>query len=176
VNIFALEVWDDERDKCTFYTVRQDGATATETDKFFTKYYLVPELKTPVQQLLSFVLESVGNDHGAIDALFNRHENEVVGLPNTGKVKVRQLLFVYPDFPLRLYALRINNRDDIVVLFNGGIKSGRTNQDSKDIHLKWIEACRFAKRIEEALRDGEIIINEKYRKIVAADNSGDIYL
>ena len=32
--------------------------------------------------LLSFVLDSIGEDHGAVDELFNRFENEVVGLPN----------------------------------------------------------------------------------------------
>ena len=37
VNIFALEIWDDEGDKCTFYTVKYDGADATETDNFFQK-------------------------------------------------------------------------------------------------------------------------------------------
>jgi hypothetical protein len=118
----------------------------------------------------------VGDDHGAIDGLFNRPENQVIGLPNTGKVKIRQLLFSYPNFPLRLYALRINNREDLIVLFNGGIKSASTNQESKDLHLKWIEACQFAKRIEDALREGEIIIDEKKRRILSADQSDVIIL
>lgn len=176
MNIFALEVWDDEGKKCTFYTVRWEDAKENETDKFFNKYDAIPELKTATQQLLSFVLDSVGDDHGAIDALFNRPENEVTGLPNTGKVSVKQVLFAYPNFPLRLYALRINNRSDLVVLFNGGVKSAQTNQESKDIHLKWVEACRFAKRIEEALSEGEIIIDEDKRKIVGTDNEKEIFL
>ncbi|MCO5946736.1 hypothetical protein [Mucilaginibacter flavidus] len=176
MNIFALEIWDDEGKKCTFYTVRWEDASESETDKFFNKYDAIPELKTATQQMLSFVLDSLGDDHGAIDALFNRSENEVTGLPNTGKVKVKQVLFAYPNFPLRLYALRINNRSDIVVLFNGGIKSAWTNQESKDIHLKWVEACRFAKRIEEGLKDGEIIIDENKRRIVSANNDEDIFL
>ena len=85
-------------------------------------------------------------------------------------------MFTYPNFPLRLYALRINNRNDIVVLFNGGVKSSWTNQESKDIHLKWVEACQFAKRIEEALRDGEIIIDEGKRKMRSANNGEEIFL
>jgi len=176
VNIFALEIWDNEGRKCTFYTVRWEDAKESETDKFFNKYDAIPELKLETQQLLSFILDSIGDDHGAIDALFNRPENEVTGLPNTGKVTIRQILFAYPNFPLRLYALRINNRNDIVVLFNGGIKSAWTNQESKDIHLKWIEACRFAKRIEDALKNGEIIIDETNRRIIAANNEEDIFL
>jgi len=176
VNIFALEVWDDEGQKCTFYTVRWDDSDENETDRFFDKYDAIPELKTATQQLLSFVLDSVGDDYGAIDALFNRAENEVTGLPNTGRVTVKQILFAYPNFPLRLYALRINNRSDIVVLFNGGIKSAWTNQESKDIHLKWVEACQFAKRIEDALKDGEITIDENKRKIVSTSGDDEIFL
>ena len=129
-----------------------------------------------MQQLLSFVLDSVGDDHGAIDTLFNRFENEVVGLPNKGLVTTGEFMFLYPDFPLRLYALRINNRKDIVILFNGGIKTAATNQQSKSLNLKWIEACAFARRIEEAIRNKEIIIDGKNRKIIGHDPSDQIIL
>jgi hypothetical protein len=176
VNIFALEIWDNEASKCTFYTVRWDDAEENETDKFFNKYDSKPDLKKSAQELLSFVLDSIGEDHGAIDALFNRFENEVIGLPNKGKANVGGIVFLYPDFPLRLYALRINNRSDIVVLFNGGLKSAQSNQESKDLHLKWIEVCQFAKRIDEALRDKEIIIDNKTRKILSANGDDEIFL
>jgi hypothetical protein len=63
-----------------------------------------------------------------------------------------------------------------VILFNGGIKSAWTNQESKDIHLKWVEACQFAKRIEDALKDGEIIIDENKRKIISANGDDEIFL
>lgn len=165
MNSFVLEIWDDEAEKCTFYTVRKDGAKDTETDKFFRKYSAVPALKQYTQMLLSFVLDSIGDDHGAIDLLFNRFENEVIGLPNKGKATLGEISFFYPDFPLRLYALKVNNRDDLVVLFNGGIKSASTNQSSKDLNLKWREACQFAKRIDQALQDKEISIDTKNRKI-----------
>ena len=85
MNIFALELWDDECSKCTFYTVRWEDTDESETDKFFNKYDAIPGLKASTQQLLSFILDSIGEDHGAIDALFNRFENEVTGLPNKGK-------------------------------------------------------------------------------------------
>jgi hypothetical protein len=85
-------------------------------------------------------------------------------------------VFFYPNFPLRLYALKINNRDDIVILFNGGIKSAATNQESDDLRLKWIKACQFAKQIEEAVRDGEIIIDEQRRKLLRYNGSEEIYL
>jgi hypothetical protein len=171
-----LEIWDNEGEKCTFYTVCKEDARNNETDKFFNRYYAIPELTVEIRQLVSFVLESIGNDHGAIDILFNRYENQVVGLPNRGKVVLGDVLFLFPNFPLRLYALRINSRPDLVVLFNGGRKTAQTNQESKDLNLKWIEACQFARRIEEALRNKEIIVDIKNRKIIAADSSDEIVL
>jgi len=176
VNTFILEIWDDEAEKCSFYTVRKEDAKNNETDKFFTKYYAVPELATEIRQLMSFVLESIGNDHGAIDILFNRYENQVVGLPNKGKAVLGDVSFLFPDFPLRLYALRIKNRSDLVVLFNGGRKTAQTNRESKDLNLKWIEACQFAKRIDEALRNGEIIVDIKNRRLIVEDGSEEIIL
>ena len=156
MNNFALEIWDDEAAKCTFYTVRWDGARENETDKFFNKYYSIAGTKQSTQELLSFVLDSIGQDQG--------------------KVTIGEIVFLYPNFPLRLYALRVNNRNDLVILFNGGIKSAQTNQNSKDLNLKWIEACRFAKRIEEAFRDKEIIIDSKKRKILSANGDDEILL
>jgi len=176
VNNFTLSLWDNEASKCTFYTVQWEDALENETDKFFRKYDAIPGLKRSAQVLLSFVLDSIGEDYGAIDELFNRFENEVIGLPNKGKVNVGEIVFLYPDFPLRLYALRINDRPDLVVLFNGGIKSAATNQASKHLSLKWIEACRFAQRIEEALRDKEIIIDDPNRRLLSYNGKEDIYL
>ena len=92
MNTFAVEVWDDEGSKCTFYTVRWLDAEHNETDKFFNRYDSMPECKVANRQLLSFLLDSIGEDHGAIDALFNRFENEVVGLPNKGKVNVGEIV------------------------------------------------------------------------------------
>jgi len=142
---------------------------------FLRNINAIKEYKEATQELLSFVLESIGEDHGAIDVLFNRFENEVVGLPNKGKVTVGEVVFLYPNFPLRLYALRVNNRSDVVVLFNGGVKSAQTNQMSKDLHFKWMEACRFARRIEEAVRNEEIGIDSRGR-IISEDGVEEIYL
>ncbi len=104
------------------------------------------------------------------------YENQVVGLPNKGKVVLGDASFLFPNFPLRLYALKIKDRSDLVVFFNGGMKTAQTNQESRDLNLKWIEACQFAKRIEEALRDKEILIDIRNRKIVAADGTDEIVL
>lgn len=173
VNIFALEVWDDEGAKCTFYTVRYDDAETNETDLFFERFDAIEAFKEANQVLLSFVLVSIGDNHGAIDELFNRNENEVKGLPVQGKRTVENITYHFPEFPLRLYALKITN--NIVILFNGGIKDGPTNQTSS-LHLEWRAACAFAKRIDQAIRDGSVIVDEKNRKLTNYDGSTVIIL
>lgn len=170
MNTFELEIWDDEANLCTFYTVKKvdDTSGLNETDKFFTKYENDPEFQSAIQELLSFILDVIGDDHGAVDALFNRHENQVQGLPSKGIVRLGEITIHYPDFPLRIYALRIT--EEIVVLFNGGIKDGPTNQLSS-LNMQWMEACRFADRINEALRNGEILVDDDNR--ILTDHLGN---
>lgn len=173
MNTFELKIWDDECKRCTFYTVQLDNSELSETDKFFERYENDPKYSEAIKELLSFILYSIGDDHGAVDALFNRYENEVFGLPSRGNVKIGVFSYHFPNFPLRLYALKIT--DEIVVLFNGGIKDGATNQSSS-VNIKWVEACRFAKIINEALQDGLIQVMEEERKLVSYDNGYEIVL
>jgi hypothetical protein len=173
MNTFELEIWDDEGDKVIFYTVRWQDAAISETDKFFER--LKKTHKKEVRQLLVLLWDSIGTDHGAMDIFF-RPEDGVTGLPPKGRVTVNEIVFHYPKFPLRLYALRINDREDLVVLFNGGIKSAHTNEASPDLNMKFLEAKAFGKRIEEALHDKAIIIDEATRTLKSFNDSGEIVL
>ena len=173
MNIFELEIWNDERTLCTFYTVKNDREEHNETDKFLLKYPDNPIYEEDLQTLLSFIIYSIGDDHGAIDELFNRHENEVTGLPSKGKISLGEFTYHYPKFSLRLYALKIT--DEIVILFNGGIKDGPTNQTSS-LNIIWMEACGYANRILEALRDGEFEIDKTKRKLISHKGDNEIIL
>lgn len=77
-------------------------------------------------------------------------------------------------FPLRLYCYRIS--ESIVVLFNGGVKNQRTDQQSEDISIKFYEAQQFAKRIAEALQDGTIIIESDYKTLKDFQGNTEIIL
>lgn len=170
MNSFTLHIWDDEGQKCCFYTVTKEDSTLNETDKFLEKYENHKIYKEYLQELVSLILDTIGDLYGAIDELFNRPENEVKGLPNKGTVKILNELYHYPNFPLRLYALKIS--DDIVVLFNGGIKDGPTNQTSS-LHLNWKEACQFASKIIEALQEGVLQINNS--RLIGEHGEKEIY-
>ena len=176
MNNITLKIWDDESNNVTFYTVWKEGLTLSETDSFFEKYNAISRLNPYLQQLTSFIYDVIGDDYGAIDDFFNRFENKVNALPPHGRVYVDEITIHYPDFPLRLYAMRIKNRKDLVVLFNGGEKSGRTAQQSKDLSVHFYEANHYAKLIEEALQYEMIVIDEVNRKLISFDGTEDINL
>ena len=52
---FVLEIWDDETEKVTFYSVRLESNKNNETDNFFDKYSKIDRLKESTQDLLSFI-------------------------------------------------------------------------------------------------------------------------
>lgn len=173
MNSFVVEILDDQAEMCTFYTVRWDDSKESETEKFASKYSQDEAYSEATTTLLNFVFNVVGNQYGAIDRLFNRFENEVVGLPVQGKVTLHDVTIHHPDFPLRLYALKIT--EYLVVLFNGGVKDASTNQESS-LNLQWREACQFAKKILEDIRDGTIIINHKEWTLENYNGNSEIIL
>ncbi len=145
----------------------------SETDKFFEKYEKSEHHKAAVEELLVFILEAIGEDHGAKDALFNRAENEVQGLPLRGSIVLRSFKYYFPRFPLRLYALKI--RENIVILFNGGVKDGPTNQTSS-LEKQWKEACQFARKIDRAIVERDILIDEENGLLLAGNHSEEIFI
>lgn len=174
MSTFELEIWDDETEKVTFYTVRWEGASQSETDKFFEAQSNIDASST--QTLLSLILDTIGTDHGAIGDFFNRFEDNVTALPPQGRVVVGEFTLRYSNFPLRLYALRIKDREDLVVLFNGGRKIAGTNMESGALNMKFIEAKEFAKKIDQALQDGSIVIDEEARMLKSYNGAEEIIL
>lgn len=160
-----LEIWDDDCPKVTFYSVRKDGALHSETELFFLRMYKKKEYRLHVQRLMSHLIENIGERYGAIDPFFSRIERNVIALPHRGKIRIEHLSFGFLSFPLRLFAMRLKNREDIVILFNGGNKRGRTIQESEELSMKFYEAQSFAKQIEQAFSDEIIHVDETTLKL-----------
>lgn len=66
-------------------------------------------------------------------------------------------------------------RENIVVLFNGGVKDAATNSESS-LHVKWQEACLFARKIDRAIIDKDIIVNEKTGELNDSLGAGEIII
>ncbi|MCU0434372.1 MAG: hypothetical protein MUC87_13030 [Bacteroidia bacterium] len=165
----CLEIWDDESTFVTYYGVRKEGAELNETDRFLLKYEKDERYKEAVQQLVSLLLNDIGERFGAKRVFFNRDEEGAFGLPPRGKIRVLDegrvgyVELHYPEFPLRLYAMQVAGREDLVVLFGGGAKTSQKNIDSKGLHVAMQEAKMFARKIDLAIRSGEIRINGRKR-------------
>ena len=173
MNNFAIETWDDESEKVTFYSVRWEDAEFQEMDRFLSRMKAIPAMNGPVQELLQLILEVIGNTYGAQDAFFNRYENRVTALPPRGNIKISEIQLDYGGFPLRLYCLALS--EEVVILFNGGIKDAQTIQETQDvISTKFYEANEFARRIIDALNEGEIIVSG--RSIQTYKGGTEIYL
>ncbi len=172
MNTFALEVFDDQGQVCTFYTVRFEGAALSETDKFFQKFRYDEPLKHALQELASFLVVVIGDEYGALEDFF-RFENAAQALPPSGTHKVENLYFNFGNFPLRLYCLRIS--ETLVVLFNGGEKTADTAQGGKT-SMAFQEANIFAKRILDALREKDIYITPDQRAFRYFDGGDDIII
>lgn len=172
MNTFALEIFDDEGSRCSFYTVRWDETDASETEKFFKKYATKKNFERPIQELSVFITKKIGNETGALEDFF-KFENTAQALPPTGRHKIEELTINYGDFPLRLYCLRISN--SLVVLFNGSEKTSDSAQGGKT-SMVFVEANQFAQRILKALVDKDIYITNNGREFRFYNDSQEILL
>lgn len=172
MNTFVLEIFDDTRELCTFYTVRLDETEESETDRFLSKYYANEQLKTAVQALVSFIFKKIGDKEGAKEAFF-RFENTAHALPPSGIHNVGEIKINYIDFPLRLYCLRISN--ELVILFNGGEKTTTKGQEG-GTRASFLSAQQFAARILKALREKEIEITNDGRNFNSCHGDDEILL
>lgn len=174
---FAVEIWYDEGSVCTFYSVRfidEKEDTLSETDKFFDKFTREgSHFYDEAMQLFRLVINSIGDKYGAIDDFFDRMENRAQALPPRPKKGVDEISLLGLRFPLRLFCFRVS--EQIVILFNGGVKSSENVQSSDDLSVKFYEAQFFALRIIEALREKIIEISDNGRYLEYFDNN-DIIL
>jgi len=178
MNIFALEIWYDEGSACTIYSVKwmsDDDDGTSETDKFFDKYTIPAHpLEDEALQLFRLITHSIGNKYGATDDFFDRAENSAQALPPKPKKWVEEIKELGINFPLRLFCYRIT--EQIVILFNGGIKDAKTAQESKNLSTKFYEAQTFVKKIEEALQSKMIEISDDERYLQNLDGTTDLIL
>lgn len=172
---FEIVEWYNDGRSCNVYTVHFDMKKENEANLFFKKYGLSETLyKNQTLQLLQFIVNSICNKYGAIDEFFDRHENLVNALPPHPKKHIIEIAFFGNTFPLRLYCLRVT--EQILILFNGGEKTSKTAQGSKDLSFKFYEAQIFASKINDALRSSIIEVDETKRHIRHYQNGNKMIL
>lgn len=172
---FAIEEWY-KGEKCTIYTVLYDGADLGLADLFFEKYLqdTNENIKESGLMLLTFITNDIAQRHSALDTFF-REEREAMALP--GKrydIVIKEIFFPMGAelFPLRLYCYRVNN--NVLILFNGGIKTDVTAQGSPDLSMRFQESQIISKRIQQAINDGDILVSKN--ELLNYNGDSDIYL
>ncbi|MCF6359699.1 MAG: hypothetical protein L3J29_02940 [Cyclobacteriaceae bacterium] len=148
MNSFALIEFYQSK-KVRFYTIQSTNLEISETDRFISKYQNSKAHTETFSDIMALIT-TIGN-RGAIDFYFNRRENDFQALPNKDRAKAD-----YQGEQLRLYCYRLS--DSVVCLFNGGVKDGRSAQESA-CSFQFYEAHRYTKRIQEAFNDGIIYLD-----------------
>lgn len=165
---FVLEIFDDEFRLVTYYSVRWDESNENETNKFILRFANSEEFQVFYQQIAALLVD-MGERKGARKYYFSRHEDAASALPPKGSFEVNGIEINFYGNPLRLYCTRLN--DNMVVLFNGGLKTARTAQASEDLAQKFREAQHFARTIWKAVQDKTILIDETTRRITNFDGT-----
>ncbi len=154
MNTFVLEQWSIKGLKCSLYTVRWEDEEVSETDKFFEKY--ASDYEKEVDLLIHVLTYDIAEKNGAKEFFFNRNEDLAQALPpkmpNYEFARIRRLP---KKFPLRLYCLKLS--DNFVVLFNGGIKTSQTVDESPDLIPHFKAAQYFSKALYKEYRNGTIL-------------------
>jgi len=171
VNTFVIEIWAKEP-LCCFYTVRLESSEYSETDKFFIKFKDDERLQRHLQELASFISNYIGQEKGALEPFF-RHEGKANALPPSKTYRIETVSINYHESPLRLYCLRLSNQ--IVILFNGSIKTS-TKAQTGATSMTFFEAQTFVKRINQAVNEGEILLDHFNHQILSADGKSEIIL
>lgn len=163
----------------TFYTVRWDESEYSETEKFIGRFLEDATHKESLFEIIA-LLKLMGEEEGALAIFFSRHENKAAALPprkvklSGGENRLQSIEIRYEGNSLRLFCLRITQ--NIVILFNGGIKSSWAAQDSEDLSMKFVEANSFVKRIEKAERDQLFKIDEVRHLLIGDGENNEIVI
>lgn len=124
------------RSKVCFYTIRFEGDTENETDKFFKKHY--PEYQDDISIIYSWIKQL--ENRGA-DKRYFRFENNA----SAGPIESSNL---------RIYCIRYHN--GMVILDGGGVKVSQSVQDSPSAYPYFNLMNKIDKAITQKIKDGDI--------------------
>lgn len=141
-------------DKVSYYTFWVEDSNRSEADAFFNRFEGNQQLAHDLNLLVAWMSE-IGQNRGAKPRYF-RFENDANALPPP----VRIMAELGDDYcSLRLYCVRLS--EEVVILANGGLKTGRTAQESPDLLAKFRFANKMAHQLVELIRTGELQLRGK---------------
>jgi hypothetical protein len=145
VNTFATIIEYQRYDYITYYTVLFEDRSDSEAERFFSRNELRENHLTALQQIARW-LKRIGQRRKGAQADFFR---SVQGFHELPPPRYKLQKFGDDTLELRLFCMRLS--ENIVILFNGGIKTSEATQDSPDLLPHFREASKLTKAIDQSL-------------------------
>lgn len=136
----------DKSDKATLYTICFDGEDFSEFEKFMLKFKDNAELRKDYQIILLAVRKILEN--GVFERYFRPE----------GKISDNVCALPVASGKLRLYCLRIS--DKILIAGNGGVKRGRTYNESDELSGYVMDLQKFDSMLKVAIKKGSVTVEE----------------
>jgi hypothetical protein len=143
-----------------YYSVRFDGESMNEFEKFIAQHKPNRKIVEEFNDLLTWIQIRLGTRHGSLIHYF-RPEKAAVALPPAA----HHLTTLYKA-NLRLYCYRFS--DHVVILFNGGIKTKGTRfaQDCPVVKSHFKYANKLCIAISAALASKDIMLNADLTELI----------
>ncbi|MFZ4797318.1 MAG: hypothetical protein ACOYMA_07465 [Bacteroidia bacterium] len=177
MNIALLEVFYDEYEYVSYYTVRleidEQKEALSETDKFYKLYNDPNHLYYKEFGTILSAIDAMGFNKRGAERWILREEDAALALPPKRKPAEKVLLLeVIEHSKLRLYCIWLTN--GVVILLNGGIKTRDSALDCPNVSGQFRFAQSIAKAIYSLMADGSIIIEDN--EIINNTGEQDIVL
>lgn len=131
-------------DKVGLYSILFDDNQETEFRKFLMKFRDNATLNKDYQAIINALDRIIAN--GAFERYFRVE----------GKMNDRVSALAIESKQLRLYCLRIS--DQVLILGNGGVKTTRTYEESKELSGYVMDLQKFDELLKQAQKEGKIHI------------------
>jgi hypothetical protein len=131
-------------DKVGLYSILFDNNQETEFRKFLMKFRDNATLNKDYQAIINALDRIIAN--GAFERYFRVE----------GKMNDRVSALAIESKQLRLYCLRIS--DQVLILGNGGVKTTRTYEESKELSGYVMDLQKFDELLKQAQKEGKIHI------------------
>lgn len=136
----------------SFYSLCLNEESVSIFEKFQKEYSKDPDVKDDLKIIMGWI-RKMGNHKGAKSHYF-RHEGRADGLPPPSR-------FLGGDVGrLRLYCYRVT--DELVFLFDGGIKTKDKAQHCPNVSIKFRAADKYVKVIDQAFAYNDLQIDTEF--------------
>ncbi|MBI1782740.1 MAG: hypothetical protein HYR66_15455 [Sphingobacteriales bacterium] len=146
-----------------YYTVHLEGRDTNEFRDFFNRMNSNEKGKIELAEINRYI-QQIGEVLGAFAKHFKK-EDAAEALPPP-------YYFIETDSPgdygLRLYCIRLT--PSVVILLNGGRKTTQKVKDCPNCYPHFQLARNLAKKIDQAIIDGDIEIDEENKEIVVYED------